>query len=368
MTKEYFERLGVQHPNGRYDVLVGTGLLPRLRELAGVRGQMVVVTDDNVGPHHAAQLGADAVITVPAGEVHKNLDTVRQIYDGLFAAGLDRKGTVVALGGGVVGDMAGFVAATYMRGVGFVQCPTSLLSMVDASVGGKVGVDVAQGKNLVGAFKQPTAVCADITTLQTLPAVEFAAGMAEVIKHGVLNDVGILQKVEIGDWRLEIEAGSPSPIANASTSLNTSLQSLITQAIRVKRDVVEEDPYEQGRRAHLNLGHTFGHAIEQVSQFRVRHGEGVAMGLVAAARLSARLEHCDPALQGQIEGWLTAVNLPTRIPADLDAEAIYAAMGTDKKKAGGRIRFVLLRGLGEPFTTGEVAETAVVATIRELQA
>jgi 3-dehydroquinate synthase len=360
MTQENFERLGVQHPNGRYDVLVGSGLLPRLRELAGVRGQMVAVTDDNVGPYHAAQLGADAVITVPAGEVHKNLDTVRQIYDGLFAAGLDRKGTVVALGGGVVGDMAGFVAATYMRGVGFVQCPTSLLSMVDASVGGKVGVDVAQGKNLVGAFKQPTAVCADITTLQTLPPVEFAAGMAEVIKHGILSDAEILKKVEIGDWRLEIGDWEAASISN--------LQSLITQAICVKRDVVEEDPYEQGRRAHLNLGHTFGHAIEQVSQFRVRHGEGVAMGLVAAARLSARLEHCDPALQGQIEGWLKRVNLPTSIPADLDAEAIYAAMGTDKKKAGGRIRFVLLRGLGEPFTTGEVAETAVVATIRELQA
>ncbi|MEZ4512079.1 MAG: 3-dehydroquinate synthase [Chloroflexota bacterium] len=360
MEQEQFERLEVRHPNGRYDVVVGAGLLPRLRELAGVRGQMVVVTDDNVGPHHAAQMGADAVITVPAGEVHKNLDTVRTIYDGLFAAGMDRKGTVVALGGGVIGDMAGFVAATYMRGVAFVQCPTTLLSMVDASVGGKVGVDVPQGKNLVGAFKQPTAVCADITTLQTLPAVEFAAGMAEVIKHGVLNDGEILKKVETGDWRLEIGNHFQSPISN--------LQSLIAQAIRVKRDVVEADPYEQGRRAHLNLGHTFGHAIEQVSQFRVRHGEGVAMGLVAAARLSARLEHCDPALQGQIEGWLKRVNLPTRIPADLDAAALVAAMGTDKKKAGGRVRFVLLRGLGEPFTTGEVAETAVIATIQELQA
>ncbi|MCB9433968.1 MAG: 3-dehydroquinate synthase [Ardenticatenaceae bacterium] len=360
MEQESFERLAVQHPNGRYDVVVGAGLLPRLRELAGVRGQMVVVTDDNVGPHHAAQIEADAVITVPAGEVHKNLDFVRTIYDGLFAVGMDRKGTVVALGGGVIGDMAGFAAATYMRGVDFVQCPTTLLSMVDASVGGKVGVDVPQGKNLVGAFKQPTAVCADITTLQTLPAVEFAAGMAEVIKHGILNDGGILRSVERGEWGVGREDTPHSP--------HPTLYSLIAQAICVKRDVVEEDPYEQGRRAHLNLGHTFGHAIEQVSQFRVRHGEGVAMGLVAAARLSARLEHCDPVLQGQIEEWLTAVNLPTRIPADLDAEAIYAAMGTDKKKAGGRVRFVLLHGLGEPFTTGEVAETAVIATIRELQA
>lgn len=359
MEQEPLARLGVQHPNGRYDVVVGAGLLPRLRELAGVRGPMVVVTDDNVGPHHAAQIGAEAVITVPAGEVHKNLDTVRTIYDGLFAAGLDRKGTVVALGGGVIGDMAGFVAATYMRGVDFVQCPTTLLAMVDASVGGKVGVDVPQGKNLVGAFKQPTAVCADISTLQTLPAVEFAAGMAEVIKHGILHDGEILRSVERGEWGVGREDASQSP--------HPTLYSLIAQAIRVKRDVVEEDPYEQGRRAHLNFGHTFGHAIEQVSQFRVRHGEGVAMGLVAAARLSARLEHCDPALQRQIEGWLRAVNLPTRIPADLDAQAIYAAMGTDKKKAGGRVRFVLLRGLGEPFVTGEVEETAVVATIRELQ-
>ncbi len=335
----------VTHPTGAYTVTVGSDLLPNLRQIAGIKGDIALISDSNVAPLHAEKIGKTAVtITIPAGENHKTLDSVRDIYDQLLAAGIDRKGTIVALGGGVIGDMAGFAAATYLRGIPFVQCPTSLLAMVDASVGGKTGVDRPQGKNLVGAFKQPIAVLADISTLQTLPKEELASGMAEVIKHTLL------------DGRFTL----PSPI--------TDWQALVSGAIQVKRDVVQEDPFEQGRRATLNLGHTFGHAIEQVSGYAVRHGEGVAIGLVLAANLSARLGVCPPALQSEIETILSAHHLPTRIPADLPAAALYKAMWTDKKKAAGKLRFILLRGIGDAFVTEElIEETAVMQTLNALQ-
>ncbi|MBK8901173.1 MAG: 3-dehydroquinate synthase [Anaerolineaceae bacterium] len=349
-------RLPVAHPTGQYEVLVGADLLPNLAELAHIRGPIVLITDSHVGPRHASRLsGAACTVTIPAGEQHKTLATVQTIYNELLAAGIDRQATVVALGGGVVGDVAGFVAATYLRGVDFVQCPTSLLAMVDASVGGKTGVDLPQGKNLVGAFKQPTAVLADITTLQTLPAEEFAAGMAEVVKHGLISNPELFERLEIGDWRFS----NQSPIS--------SLQSLVATAIEVKRDVVQEDPFEQGRRATLNLGHTFGHAIEQVSGYRVRHGEGVALGLVAAANLSTRLGYCDPALQERIEAVLQRQGLPTRIPAAYDPAQIYQAMFSDKKKAAGRLRFILLRDVGDVFIAAEVAEAAVLETLTAVQ-
>jgi len=334
----------VTHPTGSYVVTVGTDLLPNLRQLAGITGDIALVSDSNVAPLYAAQVGKTAVsITVPAGEQYKTLDTVRGIYDQLLAAGVDRKCTIVALGGGVVGDMAGFAAATYLRGVPFVQCPTSLLAMVDASVGGKTGVDMPQGKNLVGAFKQPTAVIADIGTLQTLPREEFAAGMAEAIKHSLLDT----------RFKLNDHAGD--------------LQSLVSNAIQVKRDVVQEDPFEQGRRATLNLGHTFGHAIEQVSGYAIRHGEGVAMGLMLAANLSARLGHCSPSVQNEVEKLLIAHELPTRVPSKFGTTDLYEAMWTDKKKAAGKLHFVLLHAIGDAFVTGDVEKTAVLQTIDELK-
>lgn len=347
--------LSVNHPTGQYNIVVGRELLRHVRTLADVAGPVALVSDSNVAPHYAPHLGEVAVsIVVPAGEQHKRLETVNGIYSRLLAAGIDRKGTVVALGGGVVGDLAGFAAATYMRGVDFVQCPTSLLAMVDASVGGKTGVDLPQGKNLVGAFKQPTAVLADVGTLRTLPPVEFAAGMAEVIKHGLIAAPSIFTQLETEDWSA----------AAAPRQTDDRLQRLITDAIEVKRCVVEEDPFEQGRRAVLNLGHTFGHAIEQVSGYAVRHGEAVALGLVAAAHLSAALGHCDAGLQPRIEQVLTRVGLPTRMLAALEPDALYRAMGSDKKKAAGRLRFVLLHDVGDVFVTDEVEKTAVLATLR----
>ncbi|HSG17111.1 MAG TPA: 3-dehydroquinate synthase [Anaerolineae bacterium] len=346
-------RLSVAHPGGRYPVLVGFNLLPRLGELlagAGIDpGPIAIITDDNVGPLYAGTLsGLDpaVVITVPAGEENKRLDTVRIMYDQMLAAGLDRTGTVVALGGGVVGDMAGFAAATYLRGVEFVQCPTTVLAMVDASVGGKTGVDLPQGKNLVGAFKQPLAVVADLEALDSLPAAEYKAGLAEVVKHGLISG--------------QLSAFSFQPSA-------LSLQPLILDAILVKRDVVEADPFERGRRKVLNLGHTFGHAIEQVSGYTVRHGEGVAMGLVAAAHLSAALGYARPELQGEIESILTQIGLPARIPTELPAEALLKAMGHDKKRAAGRLQFVLIRQPGDVFVSDQVPETAVRQTLEALR-
>ncbi len=358
MSSNTIQTLPVTHPTGAYDVLVGKNLLPHLRALAHIEGPFAVVTDTNVASLHAAKIeGALAMITVPAGEEFKTLETVRSLYDQLLAVGLDRKGTLVALGGGVVSDMTGFVAASYMRGIDFVPCPTTLLAMVDASVGGKTGVDMPRGKNLIGAFKQPTAVIADLATLKTLPPAEFASGMAEVVKHGLLANEDLLQRLENGNWRL-------SPDNHA---LLSNLQSLVTDAIQVKRDVVQEDPFEDGMRAALNLGHTFGHAIEQVSGYAIRHGEGVAMGMVAAAHLSARLGKCDPALQHRIEAILDNVALPTRIPNHLSAEEMYYYMGSDKKKAAGVLRFVLIHEVGDAFIQPNVTKEDVLATITAVQ-
>ena len=260
----------------------------------------------------------------------------------------------MALGGGVVGDTAGFVAATYMRGVRFVQCPTTLLAMVDASVGGKTGVDLPEGKNLVGAFKQPTAVLADLDTLHTLPPEEFSAGLAEVIKHGLLADPRLFARLEMESW-------------DGRTALPAALQALITDAIQVKRDVVQADPFEGGRRALLNLGHTFAHAIEQVSGYAVRHGPAVGLGLVAAAQLSAGLGYCDAALPARVTAVVARAGLPVHIPAALNPTALYRAMGSDKKKAAGRLRFILLREIGAAFVADGVPETAVLDAIDRCQ-
>jgi shikimate kinase / 3-dehydroquinate synthase len=354
MTEKQTVKLTVQHPTGHYPVYVGHGLLPslsaQLHQLAGISGPLVVITDSNVGPLYAGRIEAQVVLTMPAGEQHKTLATVARFYDQLLAAGIDRSATIVALGGGVVGDVAGFVAATYLRGLNFVQCPTSLLAMVDASVGGKTGVDLPQGKNLVGAFKQPQAVLADLDTLATLPPAELSAGMAEVIKHGLIANPDLFGQLEMSGGRGTIEDAA-----------------VIATAIQVKRDVVEADPFEQGRRALLNLGHTFGHAIEQVSGYVVGHGQAVGMGLVAAANLSARLGYAAPELQNRLEQLLQRWQLSTRIPADYEPTALLAAMRSDKKRLAGKLRFILLRNVGDVFIEGNVAETAVLTTLNELR-
>ena len=346
--------LPVHYPHGQYNVLLGTVLLPDIRQIAAVNGPLAIITDSNVGPLYAHQCGtADVVVTIPAGEPNKTLSTVSTIYDELLAAGFDRQGTILALGGGVVGDVAGFVAATYLRGINLIQCPTSLLAMVDASVGAKTGVDLPQGKNLVGAFKQPQAVFVDLDTLTTLPPKEFSAGMAEIIKAGLIADPALFSALEIGE-----AVKTPH---NSTAAAELSL--IVSSAIEVKRQVVQEDPFEKGRRAVLNLGHTFAHAIEQISGYAVRHGEAVGMGLIAAAHLSSTLGFCAESLQLRIEVVLEKSGLPLRIPQNLSPATLHLAMGTDKKKAGGRLRFILIRDVGDVFISEDVPIEAILETL-----
>ena len=338
----------VKTPTGEYPIHIYDGVLTdagaKLREL-GFAGKCAIVTNPTVGQYYAEQLtesltdaGFSPVLCeIPDGEQYKTLATVAGLYDRFLAAGLERGNPVLSLGGGVTGDIAGFAAASYLRGVPFVQIPTSLLAMVDASVGGKTGVDLPQGKNLVGAFKQPEMVLIDPLVLETLPGAEFRSGLAEVVKHGIIADETLLEKLRAGDF---------------------SLGWMIAAAVRVKVSVVEEDPFESGRRAVLNLGHTFGHAFEKLSDFRLRHGEGVAMGIVCAARLAQSLGHCTPETTARITDTLAFLDLPTEPPAH-PFESVWAAMGADKKKAAGKLRFVLPRAIGDVDIFADVPRSVV---------
>ncbi len=346
-------RIPVHAPEQGYDICLGDGVLAAAGPLLvrrGLRPGAVAIVTNSMILEHAETLAASLAATgftpticqVPEGEQHKTLATVASLYEQFLAAGLDRRGAVVSVGGGVIGDMAGFAAASYLRGVPFVQAPTTLLAMVDASVGGKTGVDLPQGKNLVGAFKQPVAVLMDTGVFATLPGAEFRAGLAEVVKHGIIAAPSLFQQLE--------DAGP------------ANLQHLVAAAVRVKVDIVEEDPFEQGRRAVLNLGHTFGHALELVSEFSLRHGEAVAIGMVAASRMAVALGRCEPALAERIERLLERLGLPTRAPG-YAVEAVYAAMGHDKKRAGKTLRFVVPQALGQVVVIDDPGEAVVKAAI-----
>ncbi len=330
----------VRTPTGEYEITIERGLLQRLNAVD--LGRCAIVTNRTIAPLYGEwlvrQMHNAVLITISDGEQHKTLDTVSMLYSVFVRNGLDRTSTVIALGGGVVGDTAGFAAATYMRGVNLVQIPTSLLAMVDSSVGGKVGVDLPQGKNLVGAFKQPDAVLIDPDVLKTLPDRERACGMAEVVKHGFLADPSLLESLDD--------------------------ETMIARAVQVKVNIVEQDPYEQNIRAYLNLGHTFAHAIEQVSGYEWLHGEAVGVGLVAAARLSAALGLWDD--DGLVQRVVERVGLPTHI-GNLDPESIYAAMATDKKWQGGHSRFILLEGIGQPTIVKDVPVEPVIEVLDSLR-
>lgn len=344
------DRIRVTAPGGDYDIHIENGLLDRARDFVG-DVKTAVVTNTTLAPVYGEMLVAHlpqaVLVTIPDGEQYKTLETVAHLYGEFVAAGLDRNGTVVALGGGVVGDTAGFAAATYMRGVRFVQIPTSLLAMVDSSVGGKVGVDLPQGKNLVGAFKQPDVVLIDPDVLKTLPEREWRCGMAEAVKHGFLADADLLAMAR------QVEPGQ-------------DMTDLVRRAVQVKVDVVQKDPYEQNIRAWLNLGHTFAHAVEQVSGYAWPHGEAVGVGLVAAARLSYAMQLCDSGLAEEVEDIVHHIGLPTRL-GNLDPESLYAAMGTDKKWQSGRSRFVLLKDIGQPTIVEGVPKAAVLDVLSTLK-
>lgn len=349
--------LGRHHLEGMgtgYDVVVQEGGLDQLGTMLNSReigGPILVITDTNVGPLFGKQAvktlkaaGYTASqLVVPAGETSKNLETVESLWRGCLAAGLDRSSTIVALGGGVVGDLAGFAAATFMRGCNWVALPTTLLAMVDASLGGKTGFDLPEGKNLVGAFYPPRLVLVDPDVLLTLPERELRAGLAEVVKHGIIADPELFELCARG-WGV----------------VTDRLPEVVRRGMAVKVKVIEEDPYEKGIRAALNLGHTVGHAVELVSGFSLLHGEAVAVGIVAESRLAERLTVATQGLSEALAGALAGLGLPVEIPENLERLEIVRAMKFDKKKAAGIVRFALPVKIGEVQVGVEVRDLEIV--------
>ena len=352
------QRVGVGLPGGHYDILIGPGLLGHAAEhiapLAPTR--IVLVTGTAVGALYAAPLRAAlagvapvSVVTLPDGETHKQWNTVATVLDAMVTAGADRRSLVVALGGGVVGDMAGFAAAIYMRGVRFVQMPTTLLAQVDSSVGGKTGINHPRGKNLIGAFHQPQLVITDTATLQTLPDRELSAGLAEVLKHGLLADA---------DYYERTVRELPALRARDADALTRA----IARSCEIKAGIVARDEREAGERALLNLGHTFGHAIEALTGYeRWLHGEAVGCGMVLAADLSQRVGLLERDAVAGVADAVQSAGLPARIPG-LSAAAAMASMRGDKKAEAGAVRFILMERIGRAVQR-EVPDAAVTATL-----
>jgi len=349
-----------------YTICIGRGLLGDPQALAPHlgRGAVGVVTDATVAPLYLDRLrGAVGerlafVEVLPVGEEHKNLATLARLYDVLIDARLERSGTLLALGGGVVGDITGFAAATWQRGVRFIQLPTTLLAQVDSSVGGKTAVNHPRGKNMIGAFHQPAFVLADIDTLRTLPAREYAAGLAEVLKYGLIGDR------EFHDWLQRHAAG----LGAREPEL---LEEAVYRSCANKARVVAADEREGegGVRALLNLGHTFGHALETATGYRhFLHGEAVAVGMALAAELSQRLGWIDAAEVAELRGLLGRLGLPTEVPASLDSATLIELMRGDKKSAGGRIRLVLLRRIGEACLTSDFTPAQLQAVLDDSRA
>lgn len=289
---------------------------------------------------------------LPAGERYKTLASIQKIYDAALSHRLERSSTVIALGGGVIGDMAGFAAATWLRGIAFVQLPTSLLAMVDAAIGGKTGVNHPQGKNLIGAFHQPRLVLIDPLVLASLPPREFRAGMAEVIKYGVIRDAELFAQLEAAK-RLDQQRYIDAAL----------LQEILSRSCQAKADVVSQDEKEAGLRAILNYGHTIGHAVESLTGYRlVNHGEAVAIGMVAAGRIAVELGLWDQTAADRQHLLIQKAGLPVHIPSNLDIDKIVAVLQTDKKVLSGQVRFVLPTRIGHAMVT----DKADAATIRQV--
>jgi 3-dehydroquinate synthase len=344
-----------------YPIFIGRGLLNDAERFAPhIRGRRVmIVTNETVAPLYLdrlertlADFAVDTVI-LPDGEAYKTLETLNTIYTALLEARFDRKATLVALGGGVVGDITGFAAASYQRGVDFIQVPTTLLSQVDSSVGGKTGVNHPLGKNMIGAFHQPRCVVIDTDTLDTLPDRELRAGIAEVIKYGLICDRPFFEWLE--QHMDGLLGRDPDSLAYA-----------IHRSCEDKARVVAEDEREAGRRAILNLGHTFGHAIETGMGYGVwLHGEGVAAGMVMAARMSRRLGWIGADELERIERLIRSAGLPAEPPRELSAQRFAELMSVDKKVLDGRLRLVLLKSIGDAVVTGEFDPAALDATLGE---
>jgi 3-dehydroquinate synthase len=351
-----------------YDILIGSGLIAQAgRQIAGrLKGKrMAVITDDHVATYLPAlteSLEAEGItvypLTLPAGEKTKSFEPLMAVTDHILASKIERNDAVIALGGGVIGDLTGFAAGIARRGTRFIQIPTSLLAQVDSSVGGKTGINSRHGKNLIGVFHQPDLVLADTDTLNTLSPREFRAGYAEVAKYGLIDKPDFWEWLE-GNWQ-DIFSGGPS----RSEAIAISCQA--------KADVVAADERENGLRALLNLGHTFGHALEAATQYdsaRLVHGEGVSIGMVLAHQFSARMNLSSYDLAGRVEKHLREVGLPTtmaEIPGELPpAETLLEAITQDKKVKGGKLTFILTRGLGQSFVADDVPASEVLSFLNE---
>jgi 3-dehydroquinate synthase len=369
-TTSAAERL-VHVPLGEraYDILIGPGMISRAGEeiAARLRGRKAaIVTDEHVAPLYldalVASLAASGIqashLTLPAGEKTKSFEHLIDVCDAVLSARVERNDMVIALGGGVIGDLAGFAAGIVRRGVRFVQVPTSLLSQVDSSVGGKTGINTHHGKNLIGVFHQPDLVLADTGVLDTLTEREFRAGYAEVAKYGLID------KPDFFAW---LEANWKAVFAGGAARIEA-----IAASCQAKADVVVADERETGARALLNLGHTFGHALEAATAYdsrRLVHGEGVAIGMVLAHEFSARLNLASPDDARRVEAHLRAVGLPTRmaeIPGDLSpAETLMEAIAQDKKVKSGKLTFILTRGIGQSFVADDVPASEVLSFLKE---
>ena len=324
-----------------------------------IKGRKVlVVTDDNVAKSYLdnllntlAEYECHAV-ELPAGEAHKNLDTVSTIYDALLSNKFDRNCTVIALGGGVVGDITGFAAASYQRGVAFIQVPTTLLSQVDSSVGGKTGVNHPLGKNMIGAFHQPACVIADMNTLDSLPERELKAGLAEVIKYGLIDDPDFF------GW---LDKNIPALLALDKTALAYAVE----KSCQRKARIVAADELEAGQRALLNLGHTFGHAIETAQGYgNWLHGEAIATGMCLAAQFSRDHNYCDPETVNRSKAIFAKVGLPTSPPEDMTADRCLELMSLDKKVRDNKLTLVLMRGIGEAFLCNDFDQNILQKTLK----
>jgi 3-dehydroquinate synthase len=350
--------VGVDLGDRSYDVRIGSGLIARAgAEIAPIlrRKRVAVVTDETVATHHLAALTAalesegiaSTALALPPGEATKNWDNLARCTEWLLEQKVERRDVVVALGGGVIGDLVGFSAAILRRGVRFVQLPTTLLAQVDSSVGGKTGINTAQGKNLVGAFHQPSLVLADIDVLDTLADRDFLSGYGEVVKYGLLGDASFF------DW---LERDGPKARAGDKAARLRA----VTRSVEMKAGIVSRDETEEGERALLNLGHTFCHALEKATGYsdRLLHGEGVAIGCALAFELSSRLGLCAQEDPSRVRAHLKTMGMKTDIkdiPGDLPgSEALIALMGQDKKVVDGKLRFILARGIGQAFVAEDV--------------
>ena len=349
-----------------YDVLTGRGLLaetgPRARALFPAAKACAVISDATVAPLHAAPVldslraagFSPVIVTVPAGEPSKSFAQLEAVCRAMTTAGLDRSAFAVALGGGVVGDLAGFAASVFYRGIPFIQIPTTIVSVVDSSVGGKTGINTPEGKNLIGTFHQPRLVLIDPDTLLTLPDREFREGFAEVIKHAAIRDAAMLPELEA-----LAAAGAP----------RTGLDALIARNVAIKAAIVAADEFETlGLRALLNFGHTIGHAVEASAGYgQLLHGEAISLGIRAALRLSEQCAGLDPDASARLLRLLAAWHLPLVLPDGLDTATVLERMGRDKKFQQGRLRFVLLRSLGDAFVSDAVTPEAAAAAIEALR-